>query len=141
MNVFLPKPITASSLFDALVEALGAKVHAVHRALDAPLEREFAGVRALLAEDNEANQLVAVELLSRLGIELEIAENGRIAVEMVRDNPGRYTAILMDMQMPEMDGLEATRLLRADGTLAYLPIIAMTANAMSRELDRVPRRG
>ena len=141
VNVFLAKPITASSLFDALVEAQGAKVHAVHRALDVPLEREFAGVRALLAEDNEANQLVALELLSRLGIELEIAENGRIAVEMVRDNPGRYAAILMDMQMPEMDGLEATRLLRADSTLAHLPIIAMTANAMSRELEACTAAG
>ena len=141
VNVFLAKPITASSLFDALVEAQGAKVHAVHRALDVPLEREFAGVRALLAEDNEANQLVAQELLSRLGIELEIAENGRIAVEMVRDNPGRYAAILMDMQMPEMDGLEATRLLRADRTLAHLPIIAMTANAMRRELEACTAAG
>ena len=74
VNVFLPKPITASSLFDALVEAQGAHVHAVRRALDAPLEREFAGVRVLLAEDNEANQMVASELLSRLGIELDIAE-------------------------------------------------------------------
>ena len=89
VNVFLPKPITASSLFDAVVEAQGARVHAVRRAHDAPLEREFAGVRALLAEDNEANQLVATELLSRLGIELDVARNGREAVEMARADRGR----------------------------------------------------
>ena len=134
MNVFLAKPITASSLFDALVEAQGAKVHAVHRALDAPLEREF-DVRALLAEDNEANQMVAQEILARLGIELEIANNGREALEMVRTARGKYAAVLMDMQMPEMDGLAATRAIREDRTLRDLPIIAMTANAMKADLD------
>jgi PAS domain S-box-containing protein len=135
VNVFLPKPITASSLFNALVESQGAAVHAVRRALDVPLEREFVGVRALLAEDNDTNQLVALELLSRLGIELDIAGNGREAVEMARRNPGRYAAILMDMQMPEMDGLEATRVLRADPVFRGLPILAMTANAMKQDLD------
>ncbi|HKQ47930.1 MAG TPA: response regulator [Phycisphaerae bacterium] len=135
VNVFLPKPLTASSLFNSLVEAQGARVHAVRRGLDAPLEREFVGVRALLAEDNETNQLVALELFSRLGIELDIAENGRVAIDMARQNAGRYSAILMDMQMPEMDGLEATRLLRSDAAFRELPIIAMTANAMKHDLD------
>lgn len=135
VNVFLPKPITASSLFDSLVEAQGAKVHAVRRALDVPLEREFTGVRALLAEDNEANQMVATELLAKLGIELDIAGDGEKAVELVRRNPGRYAAVLMDMQMPRMDGLEATRILRSDPAYSDLPIIAMTANAMKHDLD------
>ncbi|HMF98761.1 MAG TPA: response regulator [Vicinamibacterales bacterium] len=134
VDVFLPKPITASSLFDAVVEAQGARVHAARRALDAPLEREF-DARVLLAEDNEANQMVASELLSRLGIELDIASNGRQALEMVRAAPERYAAVLMDVQMPEMDGLAATRALRGDSTLHALPIIAMTANAMSADLD------
>ncbi|RIK64228.1 MAG: hypothetical protein DCC65_14515 [Planctomycetota bacterium] len=135
VNVFLPKPLTASSLLDALVEAQGARVHARRRSLDAPLEEEFKGVRALLAEDNEANQMVAEELLGRLGIELDIAVNGRVAVEMARQHPRRYAAILMDMQMPEMDGLEATRTLRGDVEFRDLPIIAMTANAMKQDLD------
>jgi signal transduction histidine kinase/CheY-like chemotaxis protein/HPt (histidine-containing phosphotransfer) domain-containing protein len=135
VNVFLPKPITASSLFDALIVAEGAAAHSVRRALDAPLEREFAGVCVLLAEDNEANQMVAFELLSRLGIELDLADNGRIAVDKVRESAGRYAAVLMDMQMPELDGLDAARILRADPAFRDLPIIAMTANAMKQDLD------
>jgi signal transduction histidine kinase/CheY-like chemotaxis protein/HPt (histidine-containing phosphotransfer) domain-containing protein len=135
VNVFLPKPITASSFFDAVVEAQGVRVHAARRGHDVRLQRVFDNVRALLAEDNEANQMVAVELLSRLGVELDIAGDGRKAVEMARANPGRYAAILMDMQMPEMDGLEATRVLRADPAFSRIPIIAMTANAMKHDLD------
>jgi two-component system sensor histidine kinase/response regulator len=134
VNVFLPKPITASSLFDAVVEAQGARVHAARRKLDAALEREF-DARVLLAEDNEANQMVATELLTRLGIELEIAGNGREAVEMITVAPDRYSAVLMDVQMPEMDGLAATRVLREMPTARHLPIIAMTANAMKADLD------
>jgi two-component system sensor histidine kinase/response regulator len=97
--------------------------------------REYRGVRALLAEDNEANQMVAVELLSRLGIDLDIAGNGREAVEMARADPGAYVCILMDMQMPEVDGISATLMLRADAAFRDLPIIAMTANAMKADLD------
>ena len=135
VNVFLPKPITASSLFNAIVEAQGLHVHMRRHVSDTILENEFGGTIALLAEDNEANQMVATELLSRLGIELDIAGNGREAVEMARANQGRYAAILMDMQMPEMDGLQATRTLRADPEFRDLPIIAMTANAMRQDLD------
>jgi signal transduction histidine kinase/CheY-like chemotaxis protein/HPt (histidine-containing phosphotransfer) domain-containing protein len=135
VDVFLPKPITTSSLFDAIVESQGVQVHARRRGLDAPLEREFEGVRALLAEDNDANQMVAIELLARLGIELDVASNGREAVAMAQAAPTRYAAILMDMQMPELDGLGATRVLRADPRVARLPIIAMTANAMKADLD------
>ncbi len=135
VNVFLRKPITMSSLFDAVVESQGVRVHTVRRGLDAPLEREFDGMQALLAEDNEANQIVATELLERLGITLDIAENGREAVSMAQAAPGKYAAILMDMQMPELDGLAATRVLRADARFASIPIIAMTANAMKADLD------
>jgi two-component system, sensor histidine kinase and response regulator len=135
VNVFLRKPVTASSLFDAVVESQGVRVHSRQRGLDVALDREFDGVRALLVEDNEANQMVAVELLGRLGIELDIAGNGRTAVDMVRAAPGKYAAVLMDVQMPELDGLDATRLLRSDQRFAALPIIAMTANAMKADLD------
>ncbi len=132
VNVFLPKPITASSLFDAVVQSQGARVHVTRRSLDAPLEREF-DAHVLLAEDNEANQMVAVEILSRLGIELDVAANGREAIAMLEAAPEKYAAVLMDVQMPEMDGLAATRELRKNKYT--LPILAMTANAMKADLD------
>jgi len=135
VNVFLPKPITASSFFDAVMEAEGAGARTIRRAQMAPLAREYDGVKALLAEDNEANQMVATELLSRLGLELDVANNGREAVEMARANPQAYVCVLMDIQMPDMDGLSATRALRADPAFRDLPIIAMTANAMKADLD------
>jgi two-component system sensor histidine kinase/response regulator len=135
VNVFVRKPVTASSLFDAVIESQGGRVHARRRGLDGPLEREFDGVVVLLAEDNEVNQMVATELLGRLGITLEVAGNGREAIAMARGAPTRYAAILMDMQMPELDGLAATRALRADPRFATVPIIAMTANAMKVDLD------
>jgi two-component system, sensor histidine kinase and response regulator len=134
VNVFLPKPITASSLFDAVVQAQGARVHTARRALDTPLEREF-DAHVLLAEDNEANQMVATEILGRLGVELDIANNGREALEMVRGGRGKYAAVLMDMQMPEMDGVAATRAIRSDPAIFDIPILAMTANAMKADLD------
>jgi signal transduction histidine kinase/DNA-binding response OmpR family regulator len=134
VNVFLRKPITASSLFNAVLEAEGVG-QTERRPSAAPVAREFQGNRVLVAEDNEANQMVATELLSRLGIELDIASDGREAVRKAREHGGRYAAILMDVQMPEMDGLEATRALRADPLFRDLPIIAMTANVMKQDLD------
>jgi two-component system sensor histidine kinase/response regulator len=133
VNVFLPKPITPSSLYNAIVEAKGLRLPTVRTKPATDADAEFAGTRVLLAEDNETNQFVALELLSRLGIELEIAANGREAVDMVRDKA--YAAVLMDMQMPEMDGLEATRRIRQELHLGNLPIIAMTANAMKTDVE------
>jgi two-component system sensor histidine kinase/response regulator len=133
VNVFLPKPITPSSLFNAIVDAEGLAHLAVRREASTRVEVEFAPARVLLAEDNETNQFVAIELLSGLGIELEVAANGRQAVEMAKRKP--YAAILMDMQMPEMDGLEATRQIRQQPALRDLPIIAMTANAMKTDVQ------
>jgi PAS domain S-box-containing protein len=133
VNVFLPKPITPSSLFNAIVEASGMRGATTRSAEPASGAAEFAGARVLLAEDNEANQFVAQELLGRLGVELEIAATGREAVEMVRGKP--FAAVLMDVQMPEMDGLEATRLIRKEPAFRDLPIIAMTANAMRSDLE------
>lgn len=138
VNVFLPKPITASSLLDAVAEALGLSTRksSASSKLQGPI---FLGQRVLLAEDNEANQFVAREVLGALGLEIDIAENGVEAVAMAQR--GHYSAILMDMQMPVMDGLEATRILRAEPILCRLPIIALTANAMKSDMDACKAAG
>ena len=93
------------------------------------------GVRLLLAEDNEINQQIAVELLESAGASVTVADNGRLAVDLLASG-GPFDAVLMDLQMPVMDGMQATRLIRADARHAQLPIIAMTAHAMVEERER-----
>jgi len=96
------------------------------------------GTRLLLVEDNEINQQVAEGLLARVGVSLQIVHNGQQAVEAVRSDA--FDGVLMDMQMPVMDGLEATRLIRANGE-KDLPIIAMTANAMPGDREKCLKAG
>ena len=84
-------------------------------------------------EDNDINQLVAREILEGFGLVVEIAGNGRIAVELLRTDPSRCAVVFMDLQMPEMDGFEATRIIREELGLTDLPIIAMTAHALADE--------
>jgi two-component system sensor histidine kinase/response regulator len=93
-------------------------------------------VRLLLAEDNEINQQIARELLEGAGAKVEIARNGREAVQMLEASPDGFDAVLMDLQMPEMDGIEATRRIRGDARFKKLPIIAMTAHAMVEEREK-----
>ena len=138
VNVFLPKPITASTLLDAVAEALGLAARKASGSSKI-LGPVFSGQRILLAEDNEANQFVAREVLGALGLEIDIAQNGVEAVAMAQG--GRYSAILMDMQMPMMDGLEATRILRAEPIRCRLPVIALTANAMKSDMDACKAAG
>ncbi len=97
------------------------------------LER-IAGLRVLLVEDNEINQQVAREFLGLAGVTVDIASNGKIAIDMVAATP--YDAVLMDVQMPLMDGYQATKIIRADTRHKDLPIIAMTAHAMQSEREK-----
>ena len=92
--------------------------------------------RVLLVEDNAVNQMLAKALLGKLGLTVVLAEDGRKAVEQLRNTPGDFDIVLMDIQMPEMDGYEATRLIRSELGLVDLPIVALTAHATREERDR-----
>ncbi|MBI9102929.1 MAG: response regulator [Spirochaetales bacterium] len=96
----------------------------------------FPGARVLLVEDNKINQEVAFEILSEAEIKVDMADNGRIAVDMLSENPNRWDLILMDILMPEMDGYTATEIIRKDLRLSGLPVIAMTASAMAGDKEK-----
>jgi two-component system sensor histidine kinase/response regulator len=136
---FLIKPVNQSVLLNTIMETYGHdRGHAFHpiasqsAAIDAM--SAIRGARLLVAEDNEINQQVAREILQSAGLRVDIANTGREAVEKVRTN--FYDAVLMDIQMPELDGLQATAELRRDARFTDLPIIAMTAHAMSGDRER-----
>ncbi|NML43195.1 response regulator [Ramlibacter sp. G-1-2-2] len=129
---YLVKPVTAGMLRSALARARHPGEPSPAPRLVAP-SQGLAGMRLLLAEDNLVNQQIAIELLERSGAAVEVVVNGQLAVERLAGG-GRFDAVLMDVQMPVMDGLAATREIRKAIGPADLPIIAMTANAM--ESDR-----
>ncbi len=131
----LLKPVSQSSLLDTVMNVFGRgeRLAAVPAPAGAdPIEaaRPIRGARILLAEDNEMNQQVAMELLGEAGLRVTLAANGREAVEKMRPD---FHAVLMDVQMPVMDGYEATRRIRANPAFAGIPVIAMTANAMEQD--------
>jgi two-component system sensor histidine kinase/response regulator len=134
----LSKPVSASTLSDAIATACGAvTAHAPPLAAiaDGEAPAHLRGRRVLLVEDNEFNQIVATELLADVaGMSVNVAGNGEEAVERLRE--ARFDAVLMDVQMPVMDGFQATALIRQDPALATLPIIAMTAYAMQRDREK-----
>ncbi|CAK0764531.1 two-component system, sensor histidine kinase and response regulator [Gammaproteobacteria bacterium] len=131
---FLIKPITPSMLVDAVTDATHRHfVDTSQYEAHPPAVRRLDGLRLLIAEDNATNQLVARGLLTREGAQIDIVENGRQCVDHLAITAVEYDAVLMDVQMPVMDGIEATRVLRRTGF--HLPIIAMTANAMPADRE------
>jgi len=141
VDVTISKPMTSSDVCAAVLQALNpGQVQADHSHAISPVSMvNLRGLRLLLAEDNEINREVAEGLLTRAGISLQVVENGRQAMDALEHDD--FDAVLMDLQMPEMGGLEATRLLRAIPRYQDLPIIAMTANAMADDRERCLQAG
>jgi signal transduction histidine kinase/CheY-like chemotaxis protein/HAMP domain-containing protein len=141
----LTKPITPSTLLEAIGEALGTGVAVETRAheradVSSEATSRLAGARVLLVEDNDLNQELACDLLARANVEVVVANHGREALDILaRDS--RFDGILMDCQMPVMDGYEATREIRKQRAFDAMPIIAMTANAMAGDREKVIAAG
>lgn len=141
----LSKPVTPSNLFEAICEALGKSNGLVIRKearLDEHIEftKKLNGARVLLVEDNDMNQELAIELLNNAGMSVVLAKHGQEALDILHDDP-QFDGILMDCQMPIMDGYTATRLIRADPLLKKIPVIAMTANTMADDKTKVLEAG
>ena len=138
---YLLKPMNTSLLYDILVELFGVPVpddQSSRTRKDKGDEHRTTGIRVLLVEDNEMNQQVATELLQSAGALVTIANHGREAVRFLTESeqPPPFDVVLMDIQMPEMDGITATKLVRTHPHLEKLPIIAMTAHALVEERQR-----
>ena len=141
VDSFIAKPLFATNLLEEFREAIRRKGAVGTK--DA-VSVDLSGRRILLAEDVEINAEIMKMVLQMRGMETEVAENGRIAVDLFASHPeGYYSAILMDMRMPEMDGLEATRTIRAlhREDAKIIPIIAMTANAFDEDVQRSLQAG
>jgi len=141
----LIKPTTPSTLLEATYQILGGSI--IYDDEESRRERQpsistldsLNNIKVLLVEDNDLNQQVVIELLNSDGIQIDVADNGQIALEMVVKRA--YDVVLMDMQMPVMDGYEATRRIREKPEFSALPIIAMTANAMTEDRERCINAG
>ena len=139
VDAVLQKPINCSLLFDSIMESFGQEVVKACRpsrdGVDLQLIAEqIGGARVLLAEDNAVNRQVACEILESVGLIVEHAEDGARAVQKVMES--EYDTVLMDIQMPAMDGHMATQKIRSDGRFQKLPIIAMTAHAMRGDREK-----
>ncbi len=142
---FLIKPVSPSMLYDTIMEVFGknsgiAKRNAAGEDKPDGFDR-IRGARLLLVEDNEINQQVAKETLEQEGFYVDLAENGKVAVDILTRKASGYDLVLMDLQMPVMDGYEATTAIRKDYTYEELPIVAMTADAMTGVRDQVKEAG
>ncbi|MBY0572311.1 MAG: response regulator [Undibacterium sp.] len=136
IDAYLDKPFNTSNVLDCLVNMFAFHTFSGTTQHGTVLPKR-SHLRVLLVEDNIVNQQIATELLEALEIEVDVATNGLLAVERLQEvGPQYYGMVFMDVQMPEMDGHEATKLLRRDARFATLPIVAMTAHALVVERER-----
>jgi len=141
----LTKPVQISHLYEAIGELLGKPLleksrHGQRQEREVADQAHLRGARVLLVEDNELNQELALELLREAGLEVDLAEDGQQALDRLAMDDD-YDGILMDCLMPVMDGYEATRRIRANPAWARLPVVAITANAMTGDLEKVLAAG
>ncbi|VXC87792.1 Histidine kinase [Enterobacterales bacterium 8AC] len=137
LDGYLVKPITASMLLDSVTDALSDGKQPENSSIR-PMpasSHQLSGIRLLVVEDNVNNQQIARELLEDEGAKVRIANHGQEAIDILEENPSSFDVVLMDLQMPVMDGLSATQYIRSTLGLLELPIIAMTANAMASDRD------
>jgi|GEM_PF-3416095 len=139
LDGFLVKPVTPSNLLDSIMGVFGKATNKISPSIaksgsQAQIAEEIKGSNILLVEDNEINQEVALEVLEQAGLQVMVVNNGQEAVDALTTED--FDCVLMDLQMPVMDGFEATKVIRNDSKYKTLPIIAMTANAMSGDKER-----
>jgi CheY-like chemotaxis protein len=150
VDKFLQKPLFPSAVVDCINDCLGCDTASVQEAVAE--EDDFTGCRVLLVEDVEINREIVLALLEPTSLEIDCAENGAEAVRMWSAAPEKYNMIFMDVQMPEMDGYEATRQIRARekelnkkagpmGAAKQVPIIAMTANVFREDIEKCLKAG
>ncbi|MGD8989932.1 MAG: PAS domain S-box protein [Desulfobacterales bacterium] len=152
LDGFLLKPVSPSVLFDTIMQAYGDEISGIYPLTPEhdkdEVYKQLRGAKILLAEDNEINQQVAKEILEGAGLIVSLADNGRQALDMIKEKP--YDAILMDIQMPVMDGYQATKAIRnlkstrpssSQAAIRNVPIIAMTAHAMAGDEEKSLQAG
>ena len=141
---FITKPLFPSSVLDTINGVVGKTLKNLNiktnKMTDVP---DLSNIHVILAEDVEINQEIFIDLLEDTRISIDIAQNGKIAVSKFTENPDKYDLIIMDVQMPEMDGYQATRAIREMDLpkAKTIPIIAMTANAFKEDIERCLESG
>ena len=141
---YISKPVFPSSVLDAINEVVGTTIKELDiKTKTTKMDTDLSDIRLLLAEDVAINREIFIMLMEGTSISIDSAENGLIALEMFKENPDKYDLIIMDIQMPEMDGYQATRAIRAMDIpkAKTIPIIAMTANAFKEDVERCLESG